>query len=185
MSFTYKYTIRYDYSSTEEPIVSKIPNEYISMYVKNKRPAPKRLITCDISKSPYSVNCIIIRWEGEIQEGYTHIFPERLPCNCFVKIEYAVPRKNYHRDSVSIPYIMNALVVIGDLIPLELDSNERFLALIGWYIPRNPLRHDFSDEEEVTKISYKRGYFRRDIPSELFIKIQEIVSEVDYDDRMI
>jgi len=151
------------------------------MHIKNKRPAPRRSIVCEMTRSPY----VVVRWEGEIQEGYTHVFPERLPCNCLVKIEYAVPLKNNQRDSISVPYIMNALAVIGDLTPLELQSNDRFLPLTNWHAPRNPLRHDYSDsDEETLRTQYQVGFFRRDISVDLFVKVQELVSTVSYADRM-
>lgn len=186
MSLAFRYTIRYDYSSTETQVESKhVPNEYISMHIKNKRPAPRRMITQELSRSPYPCDYVILRWEGDIQEGYTHVFPERLPCNCLIKIEYAVPLKNFQRDSISIPYIMNALAVIGDLIPLELRANDRFLPLINWYTPRNPLKSEFSDsDEEASNIQYQVGFFRRDISAEIFSKTQELVSKVSYQNRM-
>lgn len=186
MSIAYRYTIKYDYSSTEQQVENKqIPNEYISMYIKNKRSAPRRSIVCEMSRSPYPYHYVILRWEGDIQEGYTHIFPERLPCNCLVKIEYAVPLKNFERDSISIPYITNALAVIGDLVPLELRANDRFLPLINWCTPRNPLKSEFSDsDEETSNIHYQAGFFRRDISVDLFIKIQEITSSVTQSNQM-
>lgn len=187
MPFMYRYTIRYDYNSAETQIEHKnVPNEYISMHLKNKKPAPKRVITHEMAKSPYSVDYVVLRWEGEIQEGYTHVFPERLPCNCLLKIEYAVPLMNSRPDSISVPYVSNALAVFGSMVPLELQGDERFLHLLNWYVPKNPLRAEFSDsDEETSRISFRVGLCRRDIPIELFMKVQEIVSTTTHSNQML